>query len=264
MNGQQTIEKYLALFDPRSFLQFRNKNRRKLTLGHNAPKGRRYTQECYERIFFPYGLAYHKGLNAVFDEYENEVLLYTGKACIYTDKRFYFPQNRIPFFYLEGRFIDASDRYIGLKKAKRILKRIKNLPKGTVIWLQSPSNDGFLYKVTKPTPVWEPEYQVDLPEYAANFEAGTYEYDLTNALRAAGFLVAVDFSLNDGGFATAFGHLLTVGFEGKSQDTHERLGRAIRWDSLGSFNKWSQANCIVRRPVAEVVQILLAEAAKLP
>ena len=257
----------------------KNKN---IKLGHQAPKG--YRTNDFNSIEIKGDLHYCASHHMVYNSEEEERKLYNAEPCYYTDSRFYDGRHN----YYKNTII-VWDRWgrIPLKACKRYAKHLKNVPVGTIIDFNSSyyvkGKDislGYKYKVRQDNKL-DVEYEVNLPSYSKNFTNCKRSQELTEALRANGFIVRVtgntsfigdmfnaaakytngkqtDTSI-DGEIAVAYGYGKKIGFSSFDNDYNGYScgEKHILYDYFGEFNKWSQCIEISKTtPIDKIVEIL--------
>ena len=261
--------------------------KKQIKLGYEAPKGLRVNSNfmyievkdmhyCYSHDFW-------------FNKEEQDRLLHTGKPCFYTDG--YVEGNHNS--YGEGCMIWNRRGGFTLKKAFRLLKRTRNLPVGTIVEIghncvgkhkksKKAYGLGYKFKVKKENK-FDPQYEVMRPSFFENFNTDQKSKDLTNLLRANGFLVSVnnknpnfisgmiatasaaigksaDVSDEGGEIAVAYGHGLRVGFSSNksSYRGYSNGCENVLFDKWDEFNKWSQCYQISKEKTnEEILEILL-------
>ena len=253
-------------------------------IGYQAPKGQRINSGfmeikvqdmhyCYSHDFW-------------YNTEEQDKLLHEGKPCFYTDGYVDGRQN----FYREGSMLWDREGFT-LKKAKRLIRKTRNLPIGTVVNIGSnfcyvgkkrTGSLGYNYKVRKENK-FDPEYTVMRPSYFKNFNTDQKGRDLIDLLRANGFLVSVS-SKNtnfisgmisnaamaigktieaddeEGETATAYGHGLRVGISSNDSTFNGYTYgiKSILFDKWDEFDKWSRCREISKeKSNEEILQILL-------
>lgn len=257
-------------------------------IGYQAPKGRRLNSG-FNRIEVR-KMHYCWSHDFWFNTEEQDRLLHEGKPCFYTDC---YGEGRHNF-YGEGCMFFVNKHYgITLKKAIRMVKRTRNLPVGTIVEIGHPyygigkkskKSFSFAYnfKITKENK-FDPQYEVSRPSFSDNFNTDQKAKDLTDLLRANGFLVSVS-SKNtnfisgmiasaavyvgkemeaddeEGEIATAYGHGLRVGYSANNSTFrgYSYGVKNILFDKWDEFNKWSQCREISKETSnEEILQILL-------
>jgi hypothetical protein len=259
-------------------------------LGYQAPKGRRLNSGfmtidvkdmhyCYSHDFW-------------YNPEEQDKLLHEGKACFYTDGYAEGGHN----YYREG----SMGRWrrgggITLKRAKRMIRRTRNLPVGTIVNIchncygigkksRKSFSLGYRYKVTKENK-FNPDYQVNRPSFFRNFTIDDKAKELVDLLRANGFLVSVslknpnfissmissaaaaigkdaDVIEESGEYATAYGHGLRVGCS-SNKDTFRGYSCGsdnILFDKWDEFDKWSRCREISKETSNQEILHILLEA----
>lgn len=267
-----------------------SKRNKILKVGYQAPKGRRINNG-FNRIGVE-NMHYCWSHNFWYNTEEQDRLLHEGKPCIHTDYRYIQGQDN---FYGEGCMLHVNRHYgISLEAAKRMVRKTKNLPKGTIVEIGHPCygigrkkrKKGFSlaynFKIVKENK-FDPKYEVS-PEFnGGNFNTDNKARELTDLLRDNGFLVAVraknpnfiselissaaaftgqnmDVTDEEGEIATAYGHGLRVGYS--SNDSVYRgysCGiKNILFDKWDEFDKWSRCREIPKnKSNEEILKILL-------
>ena len=259
-----------------------NKNQ----LGFQEPKGRRnkyfneiqinwhqfekdfMEDEDYNNLYEPH---YSKKGNFIYDSKLQNKLLHLGIPCHYTDNR--YSQDD---FYGEAKIFWQRRNPITLKACIRKINKVRNIPTGTIVNFNSGfyypkkymnvSSD-FKFKVKK-TSVFDPEYQINKPEYKAEILSCERTKLLVEKLRFHGFIVAVYperwckyGERMDPEYVIAYGHGKRVGISvGNEAYMGYGLGcDNILWDYWDEFNKWSQCNEIPKTTdIKEIINILKA------
>jgi hypothetical protein len=176
---------------------------------------------------------------------------------------------------------------ISLKSCIRKVKQVRNIPIKTIVDFQKDWNfskrtidNGYKFKVTKENK-FDPNYQINLPSYSAQFSTCEFSQRLTNALRDNGFIVSVhqnsSFILGmlntaceftgqkgvdskiTGEIATAYGLGKKIGFSSYNDDYmgYSNGENNILWESYGNFDKWSRCNEISKETsIEEIIKIL--------
>lgn len=255
-------------------------------LGHQAPTGWRVNR--FNFVTIRGDLHYCKSHNFVYNTEVEEFKLYMGLPCYYTDVRYvdtlhnYYKDTHL--YWSRGK-----RREISLKSCIRRVLSCRNIPVGTMIsfdhdwYLPGKKIDPSYYmKVTKENN-FDPKYEINDVEFSNNFNTCKFSQELTEALRANGFIVRVknknpDFLMgmvstatlyttgkyeeptDDGGeTAIAYGHGKKIGFSsGKNSFMGYSNGRKnILWDVYGEFDKWSRCNEIPKTTsIDEIIEIL--------
>ncbi len=250
--------------------QVYSEKRKSIILGHQAPKGRR-VNSGFNRIGVR-DMHYCWSHDFWFNVEEQDRLLHEGKPCFYTDGYEEGNSN----FYKEGCMLHVNKLHgITLKAAKRMVKKTRNLPVGTIVEISHPyygigrkskKSFSFAYnfKIIKENK-FDPHYEVRRPSYFENFNTDQKAKDLTDLLRANGFLVSViskntnfisgmistaaaavgksvEATDEEGEIATAYGHGLRIGYS-SNESTYRGYSygiKSILFDKWDEFNKWSQ------------------------
>jgi hypothetical protein len=158
----------------------------------------------------------------------------------------------------------------------RVVEQCRNIPVGTIVdfkhdWYYTSKKSGkvipmdYRYKVKKENN-FDPKYQINGKSYSRNFIDDKWAQELTEELRANGFIVSVsegnpDFIFgmlntasqyasgkpievqDDGGqIATAYGHGMKIGFSSGeySYRGYSNGCKHVLFDYFQEFNKWSQ------------------------
>lgn len=193
-------------------------------------------------------LGYCKSHNFIFDKEIEDNKLYNGLPCIHTDSRYKI--SNFDEIYFNKR------KVVSLKSAIRKCNSIRNVPNDLTFKFKHrfyipQLNDeiGVEYK-PKQAKTFNPDYEVDIPEFYNNFKTDIKGKTLTDLLRSSGFIVKV-FNYNidkllgefeTGELAFAFGCGKRIGYS-SNNDTFNgyACGRNnILWDYGTEFNKWSQ------------------------
>ena len=246
-------------------------------LGHQAPRGYVFNR-YFNYVYIKGDLHYCASHDFVFDCEEQERKLYNAEPCYYTDARYISGRGN---YYKDCYLYESRSRWgkkygLSLKACMRLVERCRNIPVGTIVefrhdWFyKSKKGSGVIptyykYKVRNENP-FDPEYEINMAKYERNFDNDKWAQELTNELRANGFIVGVskgnpNFIMSmigtaqeytgrkrdadrdeEGQIATAYGHGMIVGFS-TGDDTYRGYsnGRTeVLFDYHGEFNKWSQ------------------------
>ena len=266
-------------------------------LGHQAPKG--YVMNRYFNYVYIKGdLHYCYSHDFVYDCEEEERKLYNAEPCYYTDARYrdgggnYFKDT----YLYQSRARWSAKHTPSLKACMRIVEQCRNIPVGTIVdfkrdWYYTRKNSrmpipmSYRYKVRKENS-FDPEYQINGKSYSRNFDDDKWAQELTDALRANGFIVSVskgnpnrllemvataaaytgqsfDKDIDDEGqIATAYGHGRKIGFS-TGDNSYRGYSYGCEWilyDFFGEFNKWSQAIQIHKTtPIEDIIKELTDE-----
>lgn len=259
-------------------------------LGHQAPRGWR-VNDHFNHIEIEGDLHYCWSHDFVFNEVEEERKLYNAEPCYYTDGRYI--SGRYNFFHNCHLYFSrrAWGKKYGLSLRSCIRKTLKcrNIPVGTVVrfardWYYQGKNIdfGYHFKIRKENS-FDPKYEINLARYERNFDNDKWAQELTDALRANGFIVgiskgnpnfisgmlsqasefasgtATDIRDEEGQIATAYGHGRMIGFS-TGENSYRGYGNGcenVLYDFFGSFNKWSQCITIHKStPIAEIIKEL--------
>jgi len=257
-----------------------------IKLGYQAPKGYRIN-----RGFMTIGIKdmhYCYSHDFWFDKEEQSRLLHFGQPCFYTDGYVEGRHN----YYGEGSMLWARRKGFTLKKALRLIKKTKNIPVGTIVNIEHNQyatskkgktvSLGYKYRVRKEN-TFDPKYEVSRPSYFKNFNTDQKAKELTDLLRANGFLVSVsnknpnfisslistaasykgshiDVQEEEGETAVAYGHGLRVGYS-SNKDSYYGYSNGcelVLYDKWDEFDKWSRCNGIKKDvPNEEIVRLLI-------
>jgi hypothetical protein len=251
--------------------------------GHEAPKGHRINK--FNDITINGDFAYCESHKFLYNTEVEEEKLYNAQPCYYTDNRFYdgyhnsYKQTMLHW----TRFHDIS-----LKACIRKVMETRNIPKGTEIrfgksWYvrRVKWSNGFGFKVKKENK-FEPQYEINMKGYSKNFNTCERSKELTDTLRANGFIVyvnsknpsflsslistaaahvgkQVDVDNDEGETATAYGYGKKIGFSSKNNTLfgYSNGCDSILWDRFGEFCKWSRCNEISKTTsIEEIIEIL--------
>ncbi len=214
-------------------------------------------------------------------------------------KKLYYSQ---PNYYTDARFIDSRHnsykkamihwtrfKDISLETCIRKTLRCRNIPVGTIVTFQKSwytvgkkIDNGYRFVIKKENKL-DLDFEVSIPEYAANFSTCEFSQKLTNALREKGFLVEVfqnsSFLTNmvntaialtgkdsfmenkaEGEIAIAYGYGKKIGFSSYDNDFYGYTDgyKNVLFDYFGEFNKWSQCRHIPKTtPIDEIVASLM-------
>jgi hypothetical protein len=238
--------------------------------------------------------------NFVYNTEKEEDKLYMGQPCIYTDIRFdtekamnYFHST---YLYHSRRNFDKLRRHsewvkpnrtprdwgklpLTLKSCIRKVRKIKGIPKGTVIefgnhWYYPGTGNipSYVYIHDGKDSDFIPDYQINAECYTARFTSDEWANELTDKLRAAGFLVAVwksnpgfIFGESEGEIATVYGFNKKIGFSTGNNDFRGYGAGCenVLYDYRNYFDKWSKALTIKKtKPIDEIVRQLKEETVK--
>lgn len=238
-----------------------------IKLGHQAPINWRVNK--FNSIEIEGDLAYCKSHNFVYNTEDEKEKLYYAKPCFYTDNRY---EESVFNFYKNTKIRWNRKKEFSLKTCIRTALKIKNVPKGTIIefkksWYYRNKNidNSFNFKVKKENS-FDPNYQINLPEYSNNFKDCEFSKILTDLLRSNGFIVKV-YNSNphtligeeEGEIAIAHGYGKQIGYSSKN-NTFRGYSNGIDnilYDRLGEFDKWSRCNEILKTTdIQEILNIL--------
>lgn len=261
-------------------------------LGHQAPKKWRYNR-YFNYINIHGDLHYCHSHNFVYNEVEEERKLYNAKPCYHTDGRYFDSQ----YNYFKECYLYHTRREwnqdISLKSCIRKTLQCRNIPVGTIVefqhdwYIQRKSGEiipmEYKFKVRKEN-CFNPKYKINLAKFSRNFDNCEKSQQLTDTLRANGFLVDVskgnpDFIMDmiatatkystgkrgedreaGGQIAVAYGHGMMIGFSSgdNSFRGYSNGRKSVLYDYFGEFNKWSQCYEIDKDiPADEIINILL-------
>ena len=258
-----------------------------IKLGYQAPRGLRVNSNfmCIEVRDMHYCWSH----DFWFNKEEQDRLLHEGKPCFYTDGYIAGSHNS----YGQGCMLWNRRGGFTLKKAIRLIKKTRNLPVGTIVDIghncygtfkksKKAYSLGYKFKVKKENK-FDPEYEVRRPSFFANFNTDQKAKELTDLLRANGFLVSVintnpdfisgmistaaaamgksvDVRDEEGEIATAYGHGLRIGYS-SNDSTYRGYSygvKSILFDKWDEFDKWSRCREIPKEtPNEEILNILL-------
>jgi hypothetical protein len=262
-----------------------------ITLGYQAPKGYR-VNSGFGRIQIK-DMHYCASHNFWFDPEEQDRLLHLAQPCFYTDWNYAGGRWN---FYREGSMGWWRKNGISLKKAFRLLKKTRNIPAGTIVDISHNCYGthksgkhyrlGFLYKVKRENK-FDPQYEISKPSFFKNFNTDQKAKDLTDLLRANGFIVSVsnkntnflssmiataasyqgsevEPEQEDGETAVAYGHGLRVGYSSnKSTFYGYSIGvDLVLYDKWNEFDKWSRCHGISKEKTNEEIVKRLIEYSK--
>lgn len=258
-------------------------------LGHQAPRLWRFNR-YFHNIIIRGDLHYCYSHNFMFNCVEEERKLYNGEPCFYTDWRYTAGKyNYYKDCYLHFVRSEWGNRYeLSLKACMRVVNQTRNIPVGTIVdfnhdWYHTTKKNkvipmSYRFKVRKEN-VFDPQYEINLPNYSRNFIDCERSQKLTEVLRANGFIVGVskgnpDFIMGmigavqeytngqrdadqevGGQIATAYGHGMMIGFS-SADNTYQgySYGRKnILFDYFGEFDKWSQCHEIDKKCTPEEI-----------
>jgi hypothetical protein len=233
----------------------------------------------------------------VFNTEHETKKLYMGKPCVYTDTRFDTEKNlnsyHSTYVYYSRRKFDSLRRSsewckpnrtprqwgklpISLKACIRKIRKVKGIPKGTVIefanhWYYPGSKNvpAYVYIHNGKDSEYEPNYQINEATFNNNFTEDVWAIELTDKLRAAGFLVQVYnenpgliYGVSEGEMAVAYGFNKKIGFSTGNNDFRGyHIGcDHVLYDYYNCFDKWSKALIIKKTtPIDEIVRQLTEE-----
>lgn len=254
-----------------------------MKLGHQAPK--RWRNNTFQYIHLDGDYAYCYSHDFVYNPEEEERKLYNGEACHYTDTRFV---DGFSNFFKSAYLFQERWGGISLKACIRRTLQCKNIPIGTIVDFQKSwyypgkkINNSYKFKIRKENNL-AIDYEINSPSYFKNFTTCKFSQELTEALRANGFIVSVkpnesfllgmintataytgktDFvdSKIDGHVAVAYGHGKRIGFSSFEDDFmgYSNGCESVLWDTYGEFDKWSRCHEISKKSsIEEILDIL--------
>lgn len=245
----------------------------------------RYVSNWFNEISVP-NMAYCKSHNFVYDPELEEVKLYNGLPCFYTDNRY---RNSMLNFYGDCKIYMNRRMYLSLKGCIRRTMKLKGLPKGSIVKFTkgyyhpgTHVDNSYHFKVKSSKPV-DVEYEINSPGYSANFNTCDFSKQLTDVLRSNGFIVNVESKNpnflsgmiamasafkgnpievdNEGGeSAVAYGHGMKIGYSSNRESLYGYHSGCdnVLFAYFGHFNKWSQCRELSKDlSVDEIVASLL-------
>ena len=259
-----------------------------MKLGHQAPKGWRYNN-YFNHILIRGDLHYCQSHDFVYDCVEEERKLYNAEPCYFTDKRYSdSPHNYYKdcYLYWSRNFWNAS---ISLKSCIRRTLKCKNIPVGTIVnftrdwyYTKNKVDLSYCFKIRKENR-FDPQYEINMAKFRRNFDNCERSQQLTDALRANGFIVGVskgnpdfisgmismasayangkptDITDDGGQIAVAYGHGRMIGFS-SGENSFRGYGNGcenVLYDFFQEFNKWSQAIEIHKTtPIDDIIKEL--------
>lgn len=251
-----------------------------MKLGYQCYKKQQVPLFNYIEIEGEYGYCYSH--NFIYNKEEEEEKLYNGQPCIYTDNRYL----RNTEWGGKAEIVSSRWNDFSLDFAKRISKRLKNVPNNTIIkfkksWYQKGIDGNYYYK-SKNSKKFDPQYQINRNSYFDSFTECPFSKELTNRLRKEGFIVSVkkenphkimsliqsasDFTGEKFNYsppvqeiAVAHGYGKQIGWSSSNNDLfgYSNGINNILWDRFGEFNKWSQCYEIPKTSsIKEIIKIL--------
>jgi len=194
------------------------------------------------------GLHYCKSHDFWFNDEEYDKLLHFGVACFYTDSRYKEGNHN---YFKSGYLYFNRRKPLSIKSALRRIRKTHNLPVGTIVEINH-SHYGigkkgsyslaYNFKVKKENKL-DLVYEVNKPSFSRNFSDDDKAKNLTDLLRANGFLVKVTYDVEDGGdYAIAYGHGFRVGYSSFDNTLFDySYGmKSILYDKWDEFDKWSR------------------------
>ena len=254
--------------------------------GHQAP--REWKRNRFSRIEIEGDLHFCVSHNFIYNAEEEKRKLYFAQPNYYTDTRFYDSDFN---FYKETLLYWKRGECgeLSLRSCMRRVNSCKGIPKGTTVkfnvdwyWPGKKTINSYFFKVKKENPL-SIQFEINDPRYSNNFVTCEFSRELTNQLRANGFIVAVnqqnpsrlsamlasavkstggqmDVEQEEGETAVAYGHGKKIGFS-SGKDTLFGYSSGIKnilYDEYGCFDKWSRCEQISKRtPIEEIVNILM-------
>jgi hypothetical protein len=235
-------------------------------LGHQAPKG--YRVNRFNSIEIEGDFAYCKSHNFIYNSKIEEEKLYNGLPCYYTDVRF---KDSVHNYFKNTMLYWKRSKDISLKACVRRTLNCRNIPIGTIVnfnksWYHPGKNIDLSYrfKIKKENRVYF-DFEINDSSYFNNFTTCDFSKNLTDTLRANGFLVNVrnnsNFKLsmistaiayigqksdiNDeekGEIAIAYGYGKKIGYSSKNNNFmgYSNGCDNILFDYFGEFDKWSR------------------------
>jgi hypothetical protein len=239
-------------------------------IGHQAPKRWRYNR-YFNYITIRGDLHYCASHDFVYNCEEEERKLYNAEPCHYTDGRYVDTMHN---YYKDCHLYFSRSRWkrdITLKSCIRKTLKCRNIPVGTIVeftrdWYFSDKKIDLRYcfKVKKEN-YFDPQYEINLARYSRNFDNDQWAQELTEELRANGFLVGVskgntnfisnmistaaaytgqhhEASQEEGQTAIAYGHGMKIGFS-TGRDTFMGYSNGcdnVLFDYFQEFDKWSR------------------------
>lgn len=256
-------------------------------LKHQAPKGCRYN--IFNYITIHGDLHYCASHNFVYNCEEEERKLYNAEPCYYTDDRYLDGRHN---YYKDCHLYYSRARWgksISLKACIRRTLKCKNIPVGTIVeftkdWFFSGKKIdlSYIFKVKKEN-CFNPKYKINSKRYSRNFVDDQWAQELTNKLRANGFIVGVsegnpnflssmistastyangkptEITEDGGQIAVAYGHGRIIGFStGENNFRGYSNGcENILYDFYGEFDKWSRCIEINKTtPIEDIIKEL--------
>lgn len=242
-------------------------DRMELKLRYQAPKLQRINRFNYVTIEGCFGYCHSHMF--VYNKEQEEAKLHRGEPCFYTDRRF-----EESYFNLHGKCYlhfsrTRSKKFISKKSAFRLIERCRNIPKGTIVKIESDyvGPYSYLYKVKKDN-ILDIKYEVSKDSFLRDFtDVNNKMQKLVDTLRGGGFLVQV-FNTNigticgeyEGEIAIAYGHGKRVGFSTEANPFRGYIDGCenILWGDYLSFDKWSNSNKIDKgREIVDIVSELI-------
>jgi len=226
--------------------------------------------------------AYCKSHDFIFNPEAESEKMYNAKPCFFTDSRYVEGRHN---YYMNTHLHWLRFTDISLKSCIRKVLKCRNIPVGTVVkfaksWYypKKKIDNSFLFKVRKENK-FDPKYEINVPQFFANFSDCEFSKQLTDELRKNGFIVRVDANHNHlmgmistaaqyttgksdidtsekGETAVAYGHGMIVGFS-SGIDSFRGYSNGcdnVLWDKFGEFNKWSRCYEI---PKSDGVQTII-------
>lgn len=258
-------------------------------IGHQAPKRYRYNR-YFNYITIRGDLHYCQSHDFVYNCEEEERKLYNAEPCHYTDYRYGGSRHN---YYKDCHLYFSRSKWGGkyelsLKACMRKVRQCRNIPVGTIVefthdWYFAGKkiDMNYRFKVRKEN-IFDPKYEINAPRYFRNFDNDKWAQELTNELRANGFIVGIDGNTNflsnmvstaaaytgkiiepneeEGQTAIAYGHGMIIGFStGRNNFMGYSNGcDSVLFDFYGEFDKWSRCGEIPKNlsPKEIVINLL--------
>ena len=261
--------------------------------GHQAPPGYRANRQRYFNMIYidNTDLHYCKSHNFLYNNNNEEEKLYNGQPSIFTDKKFIEGDNNFfksVYTYISrvkrrtpkhiniggkvNRTPKKKNKPLSLKACIRRAKKLKGVPKGTIIefktnwYIRGKNIDTSYLFIKNKEDKYKPTFEVNIDSYFANFKMDPISAQLVNKLRENGFLVQVWNSnlgfINgefEGEIAIIFGYEKKIGFSSFNNPFRGyHIGcENILFDYFGEFDKWSRCRCLSKTtPMEEIIEKL--------
>lgn len=263
-------------------------------LGYQCPKNNRnrlfreiHIDTNIEAEYFK-ELLYCESHNFVYDFNTENYNLQNGLPCIFTDSR-YKESVRGNCILDERRAFPKhlnikDNKPLSLKACIRKTLKCRNIPVGYIVTFQNAyhskkkTNFDYYFKIRKENN-FNPNYQINKPEYFDNFTDCEFSIKLVNELRANGFIVGVhkesSFVIDEitkekihvskvenikskikNEYALAYGHNKAIAFSTHDDnlfDWYSNGRKNILWSFYGCHNKWSDANEFPKKEGIEAI-----------